>query len=117
MKTMENGVPARVTDEAIAILSAQRATPVSPGRLESGQPCVCAAGAVAVAALRVDGDCTRAELLRRDLCISKERERVRDVFLDHGWSVGLCDAIFGANDAYPESSRTVQAVSLLKSLQ
>ena len=95
---MENAtrphLPADVVDRAVCLIAQQETTPESPGsKIPDGRVTLCAGAALAVAGLEIQGDFDRAEELREGIVSSGSKDGIRRVFVEQGWSSGLCDRI------------------------
>ena len=109
---------AAVVDRAVRLIAQQETTPESPGsKTPDGRVTLCAGAAVAAAGLEVQGDFDRAGELREGIASPGTEEGIRSVFVEQGWSAGLCDHIRILDDSLSMGERTRGVVEYLRPLR
>jgi len=112
-----NTLPSNVLRHAQRIVMAQDSTPVSPCAADNkGNVVLCAAAAVAAAALEIRSGSQERHLFEKELATSGDSGRVRDVFTSFGWSTELCNILMRQNDSFSDRRRTELVSGLLESM-
>ena len=119
---MENAtrprLPTAVADRAIHLIGRQEFTPESFGsKTPDGRVTLCAAAAVAVAGLEVDGCFDRAEELREGITGPGTQDSIRKVFVEQGWSSDLCAHVMHLNNLLSPEERTQGVMEYLRTLR
>jgi hypothetical protein len=112
-----DNIDAHSVKTAIALLKSQNFVPLSPAdRDESGRICLCAAGLLASAGLRVNLSSQRA--LRFDTALAETRDKnlIYNAFAELGWGASLCRDMVERNDTSLPEHRTKVVGSLLETL-
>ena len=116
--TIRPRLPAAVVDRAIQLVGRQEFTPESFGsKTPDGRVTLCAAAAVAVAGLELQGCLGRAEELREGITGSSAQDGIRKVFVEQGWSSDLCDHIVIVNLRFRPEERTQGVMEYLHTLR
>ena len=111
-------LPAAVVDRAIHLIERQEVTPASFGsKTPDGRVTLCAAAAVAVAGLELQGCHERADELREGITGPGAQDGIRGVFVEQGWSSDLCDHIVIVNARFPPETRTPGVMEYLHTLR
>lgn len=118
---MRNTIPSEpspdVIEQAIGILMQQKITPKSPGALtEDGQVTFCAAAALAVAGLQLEGKPDRLNEFCNEIATSESVDSVRNIFVEQGWSVDLCNRVLMLNDKSDPYERTRRVIRCLREI-
>lgn len=114
----QNTIPVEVLREANSILRSQLFVPLSPAELiADGSVCLCAAGVLAKAGLRVFEGENKARNFETALAQTKNEKLLFDVFESFGWPVTLCADMRAENDATDSSQRMRVISSRLRVLE
>ena len=116
--TAQPRLPAAVVDRAICLIARQESTPESFGsKMPDGRVTLCAAAAVAVAGLELQGCLDRAEELREGITDPGAQDGIRKVFVEQGWSSDLCDHVVIVNARFSPEDRTQGVMKYLHTLR
>jgi len=110
-------VPDKVMRRAIAIIREQQQTPTSPARvLPCGKVALCAAGALAFAAIEEVKSKKEARKFARQLCSASGAKVLDAAFIAFGWGLSFCREVKIINDDAPPSEREQVVTSFFESL-
>ena len=109
-------MPKEIIEGAISIIRDQIDTPRSPcKKTEDGKTSFCAAAALAIAGLELEGEEKRKQTFISEITDTGSSEPIREVFREFGWPVEACDKSLVVNDALPEKDRTRSVIQFFES--
>lgn len=116
--TMDTKLSSDVIEQAISLIGQQESTPESPGALTAdGQVTYCAAAALAAASLQLRGMSNRFKELSDETRQSDFADSIREVFVEQGWSLSLCNEIMIENDAFVPHERSQRVIDYFRGIE
>ena len=115
---MKTKLGSDVIEQAIRLIKRQESTPESPGVVTAdGQVTYCAAGALAAASLQIRGMPNRFNKLSDEIRTSDFSDMIREVFMEQGWLVDLCNEVMVQNDAFAPHERSQRVIDYFRGME
>ena len=106
-----------VIELAIRLIKKQESTPESPGAMTAdGQVTYCAAAALAAAGLQFASMSNRTKVFADVTGTSGFADTIREVFVEQGWSLNLCDEVMLLNDAFAPHERSQRVIDYFQGI-